>query len=99
MYQHRPTRCRLFECRQYQQVAAGELAEAEALDRIREVKQLAVQIDSLLEGTVANNPRKSLSQRCASALTELPEGTARHDELVAAMAGLQTVLAGHFRVA
>ena len=99
MYQHRPTRCRLFECRQYQQVAAGELAEAEALNRIREVKQQVLVIDSLLEGTVANNPRKSLSQRCASALMELPEGTAHHDGLTTAMANLQAVLADHFRVA
>ena len=35
IYESRPERCRLFECRQLKSVAAGEITEDAALDRIR----------------------------------------------------------------
>src|ERR1700761_8357592 len=36
IYAARPERCRLFECRQLRQVAAGEISEATALETIRD---------------------------------------------------------------
>jgi hypothetical protein len=99
IYQHRPTRCRLFECRQYREVAAGDLAEEAAVARIQDVKQRVGKIEALLgEGPGTTNPRKSLSQRYANALAACPEPTQHQAELIEAMSGLQTVLADHFRV-
>ncbi|MDB6116445.1 MAG: Flagellin N-methylase [Verrucomicrobiaceae bacterium] len=98
IYQHRPTRCRLFECQQYQQVAAGTLAEAVAKARIEEVKQQVAHIEPMLEGISGSNPRKSLSQRYASSLAEPVEATTQRAELIEAMEKLQGVLTEHFRV-
>jgi len=46
IYHDRPERCRLFECKQLQGVAAGEITEAEAAARIREALE---RVDRLLE--------------------------------------------------
>src|SRR5882757_2729915 len=36
IYESRPQRCRLFECRQLQRLAAGEITEAMATEKIHE---------------------------------------------------------------
>ena len=99
MYQHRPTRCRLFECQQYKQVAEATLPEASALERIAQVKQQVIAFEALLNELASNNPRKSLTQRYANALLELPEPSALRNDLRLAYDQIQAALTEHFRVA
>lgn len=98
IYQHRPTRCRLFECQQYQQVAAGDLAEDTARARIEDVKQRVIRIESLMEGSIGNDPHKSLWKRYANTLASPPDASPECTELIKEMNKLQAVLTDHFRV-
>src|SRR3954452_24978868 len=46
IYAQRPERCRLFECKQLQRVKTGEITEAMALEKIREVQRLTAQLEA-----------------------------------------------------
>ncbi len=98
LYRDRPSRCRLFECRQYQGVAAGELDALEALDRIRQAQRQISDIEQLLTSTQGNNLRKPLAQRYATALAGASQSdTPLPPALVPAMERLQAWLDEHFR--
>ena len=105
IYAHRPGRCRLFECRQYQRVAAGEESTATALARIEHVRKAVARMEELLVAcTGGGNVRKPLTQRYATAMAALPchqssEVDAVRATLTEAMNALQQTLDVHFRVA
>lgn len=100
VYADRPVRCRVFECRQYRDVAAGTLTADAASARIREAKLLVREIESLLNALGGDNRRKPLAQRCATVLAEAPNpnDAARRAELAIAMEKLQAFLTAHFRL-
>ena len=68
IYAERPQRCRIFECRQLQRVAAGEITEAAAMENIGEALRLVAEINALLVRTGDTNARHALSKRCETAL-------------------------------
>jgi Fe-S-cluster containining protein len=70
IYTARPERCRLFECRQLQRVAAGELTEPMARDKIREARRLVAEVNSLLLHAGGTNLKHPLSKRWDKALAE-----------------------------
>jgi hypothetical protein len=81
IYFHRPERCRLFECRQLQRVAAGEITEAAALEKISELQRRVAHLDALsrrVDGSLRHGP---LTRRCETALAE-PFDAVTHPELV-----------------
>src|SRR5450759_2248587 len=71
IYASRPERCRLFECRQLQRVNAGEITEAMALEKIREVKRRVGEVNDFLGQTgETTDLRKPLMKRCEKVLSE-----------------------------
>jgi Fe-S-cluster containining protein len=101
IYPERPTRCRLFNCRQILSVESGAASEAEAMDKIRNARSQVARVNELIDRIGESNPARSLAHRVANALT-LPEGSSRtalHDELDTAMRELEAFLATEFRVA
>ena len=70
IYAARPTRCRLFECRQLQQAEAGEITETTALEKIREVRRRVAEMDELLERAGGTNRKRPLSKRFEKVLAE-----------------------------
>ena len=70
IYEARPARCRLFECRQLERVATGEITEAQALDKIREARQRVDEMNELLQRAGGTNAKRPLSKRCEKALAE-----------------------------
>ncbi len=103
IYGDRPTRCRQFECRQYQRVAAGEIPAASAAGRIGEVRCQVAGIEALLAAAGATNRRKPLAQRYATVMAAVPGppdgGNAlNYSSLTGAMDLLQSTLREHFRV-
>lgn len=105
IYASRPERCRLFECRQLQRVNAGEITEAMALEKIREVKRRVGEVSDLLgRADETTDPKKPLMKRCEKALAE-PLDPAAGDEagefqrrLTLAMQELDTMLDEEFRI-
>jgi len=63
IYQQRPERCHLFECRQLRRVASGEISESAALEKIQEAVNRAARVDQLLNQSGKNDPKKPLSKR------------------------------------
>lgn len=104
IYAQRPTRCRLFECRQLQQVKAGALTEAAALEKIREVRRRVARLEEL-SLRADGRPRKGpLSRRCETALAEPfdaeahPELAVGREELARGLQDLEAILDADFRV-
>ena len=102
IYEARPERCRLFECRQLRRVAAGEITEAMALAKIREVRRRVEEVSELLEAAGGTNVKRPLSKRCEKALAEpsSDDGTAQlQNRLQSAMQELDALLDRDFRIA
>ena len=101
IYAARPERCRLFECRQLKRVAAGEITEAMALAKIREVQRRVDEVSGLLETAGGTNAKRPLSKRCEKALAEpaSDDETAKlQKRLTLAMQELDAVLDREFRL-
>ena len=101
IYDARPQRCREFECVQLQRVAAGAITEAQAREKIAGAVRLVAEVEALLLRAGADNPRRALTQRCATALAEPHDpATAQTRSLLAqAKAKLDALLAEDFRTA
>jgi len=76
IYLQRPTRCRLFECKQLKRVASGVITEAMAAEKIRETKQRVDFLSELLQQEGTTNVSKPLLKRCEQATIEPPEAGA-----------------------
>ncbi len=104
IYAVRPERCRLFECRQLQRVAAGEITEATALGKITEAQQRVAQVNALLEKTGPTDPKRPLSKRCEKVMAEPVDGSDDNPaallrgELTRALQELETLLNDDFRI-
>lgn len=68
IYASRPVRCRLFECRQLKQVAAGEITEEVAMKKIREAIGKVSRLNELLEKAGGANLTRPLSKRCEAVM-------------------------------
>lgn len=104
IYAQRPERCRLFECRQLQQVGTGEITEAKALEKIRGVQARAARLDVLSRRADGSARKGPLSKRCETALAEPfdatthPELIGQRKELARGLAELDAILDEDFRV-
>ena len=96
IYDRRPARCRLFNCRQLLRVTADETAEASALEKIGEALCLVTRVNALINQLAETNPNRALAQRCANALTT-PDWTPLHGELQSTMHELEALLVREFR--
>ena len=70
IYAARPERCRVFECRQLQRVASGEITEGMAREKIGEAVRLVAEVNVLLLRVGGTNAKRALSQRCETAMSE-----------------------------
>jgi len=69
IYDHRPKRCRMFECLTLQRAIHQEIAEPEALNLIREIKTLVDAVELCLRQHPADDLRLPLTERCDQALS------------------------------
>ena len=98
IYEHRPERCRVFDCRQLQAVIAGELPEQEACQRIEEVKARVERVEKLLGSVGDVQVNQPLTERYRALLhVEGLDETLRL-RLTTQMQELNEILNLHFRV-
>ena len=100
IYEQRPQRCRLFECRQLLLVRSGEITETSALETILEEKKRIAGVENLLDLAGATNRRRSLKRRHQKVLDEPPDGAdvePLRERLTEAMRQLEEVLERDFR--
>ncbi|MEO7934523.1 MAG: YkgJ family cysteine cluster protein [Chthoniobacterales bacterium] len=101
IYLSRPERCRLFECRQLQRVAAGEITEAAALEKIRDVQARVLRITTWLAEAGSTSEKRPLSKRVEKILATPafdPIAMELHQKLTREMADLDAVLDADFRL-
>ena len=105
VYAGRPERCRLFECRQLQRVASGEITEAMAREKIGETVRLVAEVNALLLRAGGTNENRALSKRCEQAMSgpgdESPDAAAVEirAQLTRAKRELDVLLDQEFRIA
>ena len=105
IYAERPERCRVFECRQLQRVASGEITEGMALGKIGAAVQLAAEVNVLLLRAGGTNERHSLTKRCETAMAEPPDPSpdatvlVTRDQIRRAKRELDALLNEEFRIA
>lgn len=103
IYAARPERCRLFECQQLKRLAAGDITEAMALEKIHEAKRRVDVINKLLRQAGKTNFKRPLSKRYEKAMAEAiapssDETMALQSRLKTAMQELNLLLDGDFRI-
>ena len=103
IYEQRPERCRLFECRLLKRVAAREIDEPEAREKIREAVERAADVNRLLDAAGKSDPKKPLAKRYEKITAEPVEGSsdpkaiALREQLTLAMQELEELLDNDFR--
>ena len=104
IYAARPERCGRFECQQLKRVAAGEITEAMALEKIHIAWRRVDAINELLQRAGKTNFKHPLSKRCEKALAEPidlaanQEAVALRRQLTQAMQELNVLLNEDFRI-
>lgn len=100
VYADRPTRCRVFVCRQLRGLEEGTIPEAAAHAAVARTRRLADRVGALLEQIGDARTHKALSTRCETALTPPlnPDHAAQREELVSAWRELEDALVRDFRV-
>ncbi len=103
IYEERPARCRIFECRQLKRVAKGEITGAMAIEKITEAKRRVAEIEALLAKAGPTDVKQPLSKRCER-IAAIPPDPADHEtvelrlRLARAMNELDALLDSDFRV-
>ncbi|MCX6963089.1 MAG: YkgJ family cysteine cluster protein [Verrucomicrobia bacterium] len=101
IYAERPQRCRAFDCRQLLAVSAGQITEAQAMEKIQEARRRSDRVRELLEMLGDDRKIRPLVTRCAGIFTPpldpSPHAEALRAELRGAMTALEEVLAKDFR--
>ncbi|MDR3403947.1 MAG: YkgJ family cysteine cluster protein [Chthoniobacter sp.] len=103
IYAARPERCRLFACRQLQEVVAGTITEAAALEKIREAQRRVAEVEALLEKAGRTNVKRALFKRYEKIMAvpvdviSDPAGVELRSELTRLMHELDTFLDEGFR--
>ncbi len=101
IYENRPVRCRLFECRQLQMVAAGERTPEDAMQTIEKAVAWQLEIKSLLEQAGETRTHKPLAVRCAGMFSEPqdpgPTATELRNKIKNSMAAYESFLSQEFR--
>lgn len=104
IYAARPERCGRFDCQQLKRVAAGEITEAMALEKIRTAQRRVEQINELLQRAGKTNFKHPLSKRCEKVLAEPidfavnQEAVVLRHQLRQAMQELNALLNDDFRI-
>lgn len=104
-YAARPERCRKFECQQLKRLAAGEITEATALEKIHAARRLVGRINELLHRAGTTNLKQPLDKRCEKILAEPidpttePAAMALRDQLQQVRRELDALLTADFRIA
>jgi hypothetical protein len=94
----------VFECLQLKRLAAGEITEAMALERIQTTLGLVGQVNGLLQEAGKTNLKRPLFKRFEKAVAEPPtpsldsEAGMLHGRLRQAMEELNSVLNADFRI-
>ncbi len=100
IYDQRPMRCRLFNCKQLLAVDSRVATEAAAMEKIRDARKRVAEINEQINQLGESNLNRSLAHRVAHALTlqKGEERTPLHDRLDGAMIELEEVLDKEFRL-
>lgn len=77
IYEQRPARCRLFECRILRRLEAGEFSEEQAAALIRQALQKVAEIEMRLGELGGQNAQETLESRVEQALEARPDPALR----------------------
>lgn len=102
IYEDRPERCRLFECKQLKQMIAGEISEAAALERVASARAAVTRVMEILHHAGDKNSRRCIAERCDGILEKspavFPELADYQQPLRRAQRELEEILATDFRI-
>ncbi len=91
IYQERPVRCRLFECKQLKSLAQGETTEEAVLKKIQEAQSKIAAIKKILYHLGPTNPKKPILQQYQQIIAE-PINSSEEKKLIEERALLDEAL-------
>lgn len=104
IYEHRPERCRIFECRQLQRFKAREISESDVMEKILAAGRLVADVRAIFDRAGEENVRNPIAKRAENVLanpaeeSSEPERFALHRDLSERMLELEELLERDFRV-
>jgi Fe-S-cluster containining protein len=103
IYEHRPTRCRAFECEQLRRMNGGEVSPQEAHARVAEARAHLEEVRGLLREMGEAHEKRNILRRydaiCARVpdASEEPKASLLKERLTASLHALEEFLTRHFR--
>ncbi len=98
VYEQRPQRCRIFECRTLTRLANDEITETAALEKIHDARRRLAHIHELLVRAGETNAEHPLSKRCDAITSDEAHPPAVRETLAAALGEFETLLDADFRI-
>jgi len=104
IYESRPVRCRIFECRQLHLLATETISQEEVSAKISEAKFLVSKVNALLLRFGQNNLNQPLHKRCEAVMAAPVDPDSdqaligAHRQLADAMDDLDALLDQNFRI-
>ena len=99
VYEQRPQRCRIFECRTLLRLAQGEITESAAMEKIHEARSKLAIVEAILAQVGETRIEHPLAKRCDN-ITFAHEANppALRETLAAAMNDFDALLEADFRI-
>ena len=98
VYEQRPQRCRIFECRTLLRLAQGEITESAAMEKIHDARRRFVHIQELLTRAGETNTEHPLAKRCGNITSDEAYPPAVRETLAAALGEFEELLDADFRI-
>ena len=98
VYDQRPQRCRIFECRTLLRLEQGEITEAAAMEKIREARSKLAIVEALLAQAGETRAEHPLAKRCDGAISDEASPPAMREALAVAISDFDRLLDADFRI-
>jgi hypothetical protein len=99
VYEQRPQRCRIFECRTLTRLTKDEITEHAAMEKIHEARSKLARVENLLADAGETRAEHPLSKRCENIIADTdPHPPAFREALAAALSDFDSLLEADFRI-
>ena len=98
VYEQRPQRCRIFECRTLLRLAQGEITESAAMEKIHEARSKLAIVEAILAQVGETRIEQPLAKRCDNITSDEIQPPALRESLAEEIRKFEELLDAEFRI-